>query len=142
MLDILYPMNNISISNILHVPAENIIGEFGACTILPKKEQHTIQMEVDNLIRTNKERRENKIKLYRSILRNCIQKIKDDNNLRRSETFYKIEEFIYGKPEYDMEECIDFLLIELKKLSFDIIMYDKNTLFISWKYMEIRKRHS
>lgn len=132
-------MNKISISNILSLPEEQIVGEFGACSILPQKKK-SVKMEVDDLLRINKERRERKIKLYRKILRDCIMKIKIDDEMRKTDTFFKVDEIVYGHPEYDMDECIEYLIIELKHFLFDVFRYSSNTIFISWKFTELHKK--
>lgn len=52
------------------------------------------------------------------------------------ETFYlyEIPEFILGEPTYDIKECSDFLVKELKKHKFtDVSYYEPNVIYISWK---------
>lgn len=132
-------MNKISISNLLSVPEDQIIGGFGTHNIISSQTKKSVKNEVEELLRINKERRENKIKLYRCILRNCIRKIKTDDAVRKTDTFFKVDEIMYGHPEYDRDECIEYITIELKKFLFDVFQIQRNTIFISWKYTELHK---
>lgn len=134
-----FRMDKISIASILSLPEEEIVGSFGTCTILSQKKK-SVKKEVDDLMRINKERREHKIKLYRTALRDCIRKIKKEDEMRKTDTFFRVDEIVYGHPEYDKEECIEYVIIELKKFLFDVFQYDQSTIFVSWKFTELHKK--
>lgn len=129
-------MNNISISNILAVPEEEIVGDCFSTTV---HNAPSIKSEVNNISRLTKERHDSKIKLYRMILLECIKKIKREYEFRRTDTFFKIDEFVYGHPEYDKDECIEYIIVELKKFYYDVLQICSTKIFISWKYTELHK---
>lgn len=131
-------MDKISISSILSIPVDNIVGNFGAASDTPKKK--TIKSEIDDIIKLNQTRHDYKLKIYRKTLRDCILKIKRENENRKTDTFYKIAEFVYGHPEYDAEECIEYVMIELKKFFLDVTKYNPTTIFITWKFLQFHKR--
>lgn len=131
-------MNKISISSILSVPEEEIVEKFDSTKILPSNKK-TIRSEVDDLIRSRKQRRESKIKLYRTVLRNCIKKINLKNKDGSVETFYKVDKLIFGCPEYDCGECVDYIVTELRSMDFDILQITEDIIYISWKYIEYHR---
>lgn len=132
-------MDKISISNILGIPEENVIGNFGS-NIITNQKKKSIKSEVNEIIQKNTKRREDKLNLYRQYLRNCIKQIKYENQYQKTEIFFKVDGIIYGHPEYDRDECIEYLLIELMKYHFDVYQVDENRIFISWKYTELHKK--
>jgi hypothetical protein len=132
-------MRNINIGNILNIPADDVIQKSGAENVF-LEQKRSIHKEVEELIQSNKERGENKIKLYRSVLRNCIMLINNKNKLHSNEMFFKISYTLYGHPEYDVDECMKYLLIELVQLKFDVVQMDRNSIYISWKYIILHRQ--
>lgn len=135
-------MNKISISSILSIPEEEIIDKNGLMSD-SRKNKKTIKSEVDDLIQSRKQCRESKIKMYRNSLRNCIKKVNHMNKEGSIETFYKIERLVFGHPEYDFEECTEYVMMELQKMYFDVAKIEDDIIFVSWKYIEYnRDSHS
>ena len=131
-------MDKISISNILSIPENEVIGEFGTGTLYNNKK--TVQMEVDELLKLKRVRRENKIKLYRGALRECIRMIKNADAIRKTEMLFKINRIEFGFPEYDKDECRDYVIAELRKYDFDVTKIDNLTIFVSWEFLEFQSK--
>lgn len=129
-------MNKISVASILSLPEDKIVGQIYTCDT---KKKQTIRNDVDDIINKNKERRENKLKLYREMLRKCIDSMKKNNEMRKTDIFFRVDEIVYGHPEYDIDECVEYIILELRKFSFDVLHYCRDTVFVSWKFVELHK---
>lgn len=47
---------------------------------------------------------------------------------------YEVPEFIIGEPIYDLLECCEYLVTELKKFKFsDVSFYAPNVIFLKWR---------
>lgn len=128
-------MDKINIANILSIPENEVVGPVGIYT-----NNKSVRTTVDDVLKINKERHDNKLKLYRIALRECVRKIEQQNILRKTETFYKFDDIVFGHPEYDKDECIEYVLIELKKFLFDVCQIDDSIIYISWKFTELHKK--
>ena len=133
-------MDKLSISKILNKTKEEIVGDFRVNNILPiEKKKKSIKTEVEEIFRMNKERNEKKLKLYKSKLKECIHQIQLENENRKIDTIFRINKMEYGFPEYDSDECMEYLLVELKKHFFDIMQIDRLAIYICWQYTEFHK---
>lgn len=129
-------MDKFSVANIAGVPEEEVIGTIGDY----KQSKKSVKGTVENILKMNKERRENKIKLYRMTLRDCVGRIEQQNCLRKTDIFYKIDKIIFGHPEYEQMECIEYVAIELRKYGFNVKIDDNATLYVSWKYLDMTNK--
>lgn len=129
-------MNKINIANIISVPVEQVVGVIGTETNI----NESVRSKIDDVLRLNKERRDNKQKIYRSLLKGCVEKIRQQNILRKTETTYTVEDIVYGHPEYDREECIEYMINSLRKYNVCVCLLNKTTLFLYWKFMEFQNQ--
>ena len=87
-----------------------------------------------NKLRTFKEDREKKrIKVYEEILKKCHHRIKTTAQREHDYCFYKVPEFIFGIPIYNLSGCICFIIYKLRKNGFSVNYIYPNYIFISWK---------
>lgn len=128
-------LRQLSISNLLGTTDEDIIGEFGASSIA-KTKKPSIKQEVREVIEIDQQREDDKIKSYRRKLRECISQIKQEQLIRKTDLFFKIDDISLGHPDYVRDECSNYILTELKKYKFDVFKLDQNTIFVSWKYLK------
>jgi hypothetical protein len=135
-------MDKLSISKILNITKEEVVGDFRVNNIFPVEKKKSIKTEVEQIFKINKERNETKIKLYKLKLKECIHQIQRENENRKIQTIYKINDIEYGFPEYDCDECMEFLLVELKKHFFDIVQINRTSIYICWQYTEFHKKKS
>jgi hypothetical protein len=133
-------MSKLSIGSILGVSDDDLVEKYDNDNFLtqPKK---TINDDINEIIETNKKRREDKLKMYREVLRNCIRLINNKNKQRGIDIIYKINYALFGFPEGDTCECIEYLVIELMKLRFDVYQIDQHTIYISWKFIEFHRQY-
>jgi len=75
-----------------------------------------------------------RVECFKKILDIIMKKI--EIKALSGDTFllYEIPEFILGEPSYDIKECSEYLMKELKKHSFlkDVSFYEPNVMFIAW----------
>lgn len=72
--------------------------------------------------------------IYEEVLKKCFAKIKITNNIKKQkECLFDIPPIIYGHPRFDIEACIIFLTIKLKKNGFKVKKKSDNQIKISWK---------
>ena len=78
-------------------------------------------------------KRENdKIEIYDTILDKCFKRIESAVLNNYEFTLFIVPDFIIGKPAFNFENCIKFLIFRLKKNGFLIKYYYPNALQIIW----------
>jgi len=135
-------MDKISVANLVAKNESEIVCD-GIMSIRSiRGNKKTIKMEVEDIIKTKKERRENKLRLYRENLKDCIRIIKTKDEMRFTDMVFDINKIEYGHPEYDCEECVDYVIIELRNFGFDVkkMKNSETSIFVSWKYLELHNR--
>jgi len=90
-----------------------------------------------DLHRTLNEKNQKKIECYEKVLEICHKRIKLSNNNNSLRLVFEIPEFIYGYPLFDLNECIKYLLNNLKLNGFLVKYYFPKILYISWDFKEI-----
>lgn len=131
---------SISIKTIVDKNIENK-GTLDVLSLCDIKKSHdkAYNFTVENLIKRNKEKREKLLEMYIKQYTICLEKIDFQNRKNMTDLFYDVPLFIPDCIEYNYLECLDFIEIKLKSNFFDIYRVNKNTLFISWKFIEINK---
>ena len=89
-------------------------------------------VKAQDLINIQKEREKIKYKTFSKIYSNIEKKI----NLASSNNFYyvwyEIPEFIIGYPLYNLEDCKNIIIKQIKENGFIIEEFDKNIILITW----------
>jgi len=91
-------------------------------------------ININELFNDQSKKEKHKEEIYDNVLKQCHKKI-----LRAAELnpynnccFYIIPKFIYGIPLYNLDKCINYLVINLSKNGFKINYTHPNLLIISW----------
>lgn len=110
----------------------------------------SIQADIATIVNMNEEKRDNKLKLYRGILKRCVDKMKFENALKRTNMIYYVDDHLYNNRNYNRNECIAFLIEELRKCNLDVKLlkeklygdgpFSKSQLYIDWKYSYYHNR--
>ena len=90
-------------------------------------------MNIFELTKMHKRKQQNRIKVYEELLAKCHKKIYEickGNNV--SECIYKVPMYTFGSPLYNQEAAIAYILLKLRKNSFDVYYEKPNILHISW----------
>lgn len=74
----------------------------------------------------------NRKKIYMNILGQCYKKIESYVDNGESYCIYKLPEFIYGYPIYNMTDCVMYIINNLNKNGFKCKYINPYIIFISW----------
>ena len=99
-------------------------------------------ININDLFSDQKQKEKQKEEIYDNVLKNCHNKIKRAVKLSPYDNFcfYIIPKFIYGVPLYNVDKCINYLVVHLTKNGFKINYTHPNLLLISWeKQKELSK---
>jgi len=101
---------------------------------------HELQAKVKE-----KEKKYNEI--FHEVLKDIYEKIKKKNNMNTYYTLYKVPQLLVGKPLYNYENLMIFLIKKLQKGGF-IVYVKHDTLLIFWniepkkeKTVQFKKKH-
>ena len=99
-------------------------------------------LSLSELAQIHKKKLKNKSKAYDVILNKCHTQIR--NMARRDQTFcyYMVPTYVLGLPLYDINACIVYILLNLKKRGFFVQMSNAQTIYISWKHIHERPRET
>ena len=118
----------------------NILDINSLQTINNSYEDSIKNFNADYLIKTNKEKRENLLKVYNKYYAICIEKIKLFHNSGKFDLIYDIPDIIPTVINYIPKYCMDFIELKLKENYMDIYRINNKTIFITWKYIESCKK--
>ena len=85
-----------------------------------------------DLIKMQKEREENKFKIFDKIYNIIEKKMVKASAANFYYIWYEVPQYMIGCPLYNYEDCYMYLLDKLKKNGFKIEAYEPNILLISW----------
>ncbi len=108
----------------------------------PLNEEPDISYSSDVLLRKIKTRREKKVKCYYSMLRYCYQMIDKADDDQCTEIVFRVIDTVPDCPEYKPYECIEFISKKLREQFFETLPLDDNSVFITWKNIELRKEEA
>ena len=91
-------------------------------------------ININDLFADQKQKEKHKEEIYDNVLKNCHNKIRRAVKLSpyNNFCFYIIPKFIYGVPLYNIDKCINYLVVHLTKNGFQINYTHPNLLLISW----------
>ena len=91
-------------------------------------------LNINELFNDQTKKEKHKEEIYDNVLKQCHKKILRAAKLNpyTNYCFYVIPKFIYGIPLYDLNKCINYLVINLSKNGFKINYTHPNLLIITW----------
>ena len=91
-------------------------------------------LNINELFNDQTKKEKHKEEIYDNVLKQCHKKILRSAKLNpyTNYCFYVIPKFIYGIPLYDLNKCINYLVINLSKNGFKINYTHPNLLIITW----------
>ena len=91
-------------------------------------------LNINELFNDQTKKEKHKEEIYDNVLKQCHKRILRSNKLNPYNTccFYIIPKFIYGIPLYNLDKCINYLVVNLSKNGFKINYTHPNLLIISW----------
>lgn len=95
------------------------------------------KFDVNELIKIKNEQRNLKIETYKKYFNLCLQKIEEATKIGKTDIVFNLQQKDRNCPNYDMNECMEYIDEMLKSQKFDTLLMTADTLFISWYYMEL-----
>ncbi len=99
----------------------------------------TKKLNIFELHRTINEKKQRKSECYEKVLEICHKKVITATEHKQLRILFEVPEYVYGFPIFDINECIIFLLKNLKSNGFLVKYYFPKILYISWDFDEIKK---
>lgn len=134
----------ISVDNLF--PSENKSGTRGKkldintlLTNAPLNNEPHITFTSDILLDRIKKRRSEKLLCYMNMLKYCHNRIAEVDNDYETDIIFKVVETIPECKDYDSHECLEYISIKLREDDFDTTILTDTTMFITWKYLELKR---
>jgi hypothetical protein len=78
-------------------------------------------------------------KVYEKILEICYNKIRSASKKEMYKVYFDVPEFVIGLPVYKLNDCIQYVMNNLRSNNFIVEYYFPKILYISWDFEEINK---
>lgn len=142
-------METLSISKLCGIPEENFSNVMTLNSFVEDKKP-SIGKDIERILLTAQEGHDHKLNLYKSILRKCVDQMKVESAIKKTDLFFYVDDNLYNNQYYNRDECIDYLIMNLRNYYLDVQLlphkiygkgpFSKSVLFISWKYTEYHKK--
>lgn len=90
---------------------------------------------LSELAKIHKQKMKCKTKTYEVILNKCYNQIRHMAYRDQTFCYYIVPLYVMGLPLYDINACIVYILVNLKKKGFLVQMSNPQTIYISWKHI-------
>lgn len=96
------------------------------------------KMELNQLYDQRKRRDHARLRSYNTLLEQIYHRVYSSSQLpgTTSSILYSVPPFILGLPKMDMEDCIVYIVFQLRTTGFEVKFTWPNLLYISWKHHE------
>jgi hypothetical protein len=101
-------------------------------------EERTPQLPPSELYDKRKTKDASKLRAYNKILEQIYNRIRVISRLPNSQCYllYTVPPFIFGLPKLDMEDCIVYLIYQLRHAGYEVRYSPPNMMHISWLHHE------
>ena len=97
---------------------------------------------VDQLIKTQNDRKKEIKKTYFNVYNICLNKIIEANKLYKSDIFFEVPNTLYGNKIYNKDECLTYIVRKLRNNFMDVLKISDNLIFITWVNVKQNKNES
>lgn len=108
----------------------------------PLNNEPDINFNSDTLLEKVIKRRQNKLKKFNEMLRYCYQRIEETDNNNDTDLVFAVIENMPDCKEYDPRECLEYISIKLRTQDLDTKILSDTSIFITWKYLELKKENN
>lgn len=98
-----------------------------------------MDLNIVQLYKSIVERQKRSMQAFDKVVAACHNHIRNVNNVDGMKCLYRVPEFVWGVPPYNLEECIKHLISRLEGGGFHVKYYFPNILFISWDIADLEK---
>ncbi len=101
-------------------------------------EEETPTLQPSELYNKRKSKDAARLKAYNKILEQIYNRIRVSSRLPNSQCYllYTVPPFILGLPKIDMEDCVIYLIYQLRQSGFETRYTYPNLIYISWLHHE------
>ena len=85
-----------------------------------------------------KKRRAEKLVCYMNMLKYCHNRIADADECNDTDIILQVVDDVPEYKNYDSRECVEYISTKLRDDDFDTVILNDNTLFVTWKYLELK----
>lgn len=124
-------MDKISVSNLFPTNKFRPLDVNSLYNTRKQKEENSNNFNIDRLIKLREEKKKKIIEEYEKIYKMCLNKITLANNLGNTEVIYEVPDAVYGKLEYNIVDCIAYIINKLDEMKLDTMIFQKS-IYISW----------
>ena len=98
----------------------------------------TPQLDPSELYDKRRTKDAGRLRAYNKILEQIYHRIRTLSKLPNSQCFllYTVPPFIFGLPKLDLEDCVVYLIYQLRHASYDVRFTPPNMIYISWLHHE------
>lgn len=96
-------------------------------------------LNIVQLYKSIVERQKQRVQAFDKVVSACHNHIINVNNVDGMKCLYRVPEFVWGVPPYNLDECIKYLMDKLRDGGFHVKYYFPNVLFISWDIADLEK---
>lgn len=132
-IDNLFPSNNKSGTKGVKLDIETLF-----CGT-PLNNDPDLTFSSDLLVERINKRRLEKLGWYKNMLKYCHNRIDAADEDQGTDIIFSVVESIPECKEYVPQECLEYISIKLREDDFDTTILTDTTMFITWKYLELRK---
>lgn len=91
------------------------------------------QLNIFELQSSINKKKQNRVYVYDEVLGKCHTKIQSAAKKEFYECIYDVPHYVVGLPLYNITECINHLIEQLKYNGFEVTYFFPKTLYISWR---------
>jgi hypothetical protein len=106
----------------------------------PLNSEPDITFTSNILLEKREKRRREKLNYYNQMLIFCHQRIKDADDDQASDIVFTVIESVPECKEYNSLECLEYISDKLRKEDLDTTILTPTNMFITWKYLELKKK--
>ena len=132
-IETLMPSNNHNYNRNTGKIDVNMISNGKSINIDPSKDFNS-----HNLLNSIYEKRKKKRNWLVDMYNLCSNKIKDADDAGLTDITFILPEIILENSSYRHQEAIDYISKNLRDQQIDTLVLDKKSIFITWKYLELR----
>lgn len=101
-------------------------------------DQQTPQLDPSELYDKRRTKDAGRLRAYNKILEQIYHRIRTQSKLPNAQCFllYTVPPFIFGLPKIDMEDCIVYLIYQLRHGGYEVRYTPPNMIYISWLHHE------
>lgn len=85
-------------------------------------------------------RRAKKLNHYRTMLKYCHTRIADADESQETDIMFTVVDGVSDCKEYNSRECLEYVSAKLRQDDFDTTILTDSTMFVTWKYLELKKK--